>query len=114
LKLDQNYTTATAALLLALYIFIATPISYWHQHSGSCGNNNNSKQNSLVIKISGSNEVVNCKICSHHYSASANDAIIVDLFPDVYTIQHREFYLLKSPSNSGYIQSNKGPPPVLA
>lgn len=97
--------------MLVLYAFIATPVSYWHHHKNTWGKNN-TEQHSQVAKKSNLVTDANCKICSHHYSVSADDAITVYFYPINFLNTFSDFYTLKRIANPGYGQSNKGPPVV--
>ena len=109
MRIKGKYKTIIAAILLVLYAFTATPVSYWHHHKSIC-EKNNTKQHSQVVE--GSNGVVdaNCKICSHHYSIALNDAITVYISPITFFNKGSDFHLIKKITNPGYGQSNKGPP----
>ncbi len=97
------------AFLLALYAFIATPVSYWHHHQTN-GEQSVIEQHSQKVSNSTVENEANCKICSQHYSESVNDAIIIDIPPFQYRSRHRECDLLKILPDPGYNLSNKGPP----
>lgn len=109
LRLKRNHKTILTAFLLTLYAFIATPVSYWHHHKSTC-EKDNTEHHSNIIKKSIANSEANCKICSHHYSVSANDAITVYFSPVTFITTISDFNLLKKVANHGYRQSNKGPP----
>jgi transcription elongation factor Elf1 len=111
LKLKRNHKIFVAAFLLALYAFIATPVSYWHHHKSTCVDDG-TEQHSQVIKKNQSVDDANCKICSHHYSASINDAITIYFSPITIYSTFSDFYTVKKMANPGYGQSNKGPPSV--
>ena len=96
---------------MVLYAFIATPVSYWHHHKSFC-EKNNTKQSSQIAEESNEAVDANCKICSHHYSVSANDAITYYFSPINFINTFSDFYILKRIANPGYGQSNKGPPAV--
>jgi transcription elongation factor Elf1 len=112
LKLKSHHKTILAASLLVLYAFIATPVSYWHHHKSTC-EDNGTEQHSQVVKKSQSVVDANCKICSHHYSASINDASTVYFSPITIHSTFSDFYTVKKIANPGYGQSNKGPPSVV-
>lgn len=96
-------------LLVLLYVFIATPVSFWHQHKTD-REKNNTEQYSQTVKKAANPSHANCKICSHHYSVADNDAIIFS-FPELISFTPRNsFYTPKKITNPGYSQSNKGPP----
>lgn len=111
LKLVRNHKTAFAALLMALYVFTVTPVSYWHRHESNCNKYNAEQYADNVKKITASADI-NCKICSHHYSVIANDAISVYSSPVGFFNVYVDHCVLKKITNPGYCQSNKGPPAV--
>jgi len=109
LKFKTDHRIIIAALFLALYAFVATPVSYWHQHEGD----KDVKQTEQCSKTEKKYSIAvgdDCKICSHHYSVADNDAelfvfLFINYFPSLdYT------YPVSSISNPGYGESNKGPP----
>jgi len=111
LNLKRTYKTILAALLLALYAFIATPVSYWHQHNSNC-NKNEKDEHSQIVKKSSLDSDENCKICTHHYSVASNDATTfyfsgLDFYSSYYT-----FLSINNITNPGYSKSNKGPPAI--
>lgn len=113
LRLKRKYKTIIAALMLALYAFIATPVSYWHHHNFQSTPTSTNQHQQTIEKASVINADANCKICSHHYSVFNDDAIVLS----VPTIQQPSpfsiFYAVKDIPNPGYSQSNKGPPAIL-
>jgi hypothetical protein len=93
---------------LALYTFIATPVSIWHHHKAD---SSVLLSNEKAIKATTNNVAdANCSVCQHHYSTFDNDAVTyfqnlirpVKSFNTFYS-----FYLLPSTS---YSKLNKGPP----
>jgi hypothetical protein len=108
LKLKRNYRPLAAAFLLALYAFMATPVSFWHHHQ-----NNTRKQHTEQNVAAGEENTVvgiTCKICSHHYSVAANDAVTVYFAPVTFFNFFSDCYLLTHPTCPHYCQYNKGPP----
>jgi hypothetical protein len=111
LKFKRSHKTIVAAFLLALYAFTATPVSYWHHHKSAC-ETSNTDQHSEGVKKHNVTTDANCKICSHHYSVFANDAITVYFSPITLFNTVNDFGFLKKIANPGYGQSNKSPPAV--
>jgi hypothetical protein len=71
-----RYRQWSAALLLALYAFIAMPVQYWHIHpenskAAACHPADASK--GPRISPAGALQPDGCKICDHHYSAYYDD-----------------------------------------
>lgn len=96
-------------MLLALYAFIAAPVSLWHQHNGTSKKFSN-EQNIQSVKKAIASTDANCKICGHHYAAADNDAITTYSFPVSFLNSYSDFGVLQHITNPGYSQSNKGPP----
>jgi hypothetical protein len=113
LTIKRRYKTYISAFLLALYAFIATPVQFWHHHAYPVSSTtSNSKEKTSVTKSPANIFDSNCKICSHHYSVAANDAVTVYFSPIIFFNTLSVFYLLKKIANPGYGQSNKGPPAI--
>ena len=94
--------------MLALYVFIATPVSLWHHHKVQ------SPVASSVEKIikatTTNNSDADCPICHHGYSTFTDDAIAYSQSPIKQIRSSNTFYsflLLPSPAFS---KPNKGPP----
>ncbi len=109
---NKNHKTIVAAFLLALYAFMVTPVSYWHQHSIDSRAYAGEKQSNQVKNVSAAVDE-NCKICAHHYSVAANDAIIISFSPWMAFISYDDCYFQQRITNPGYNQSNKGPPALV-
>lgn len=97
--------------MLLLYLFVATPVQWWHQHS-ACASNGQSalEQKITTSKNSDLSFEENCRICSHQYALADTDAVwpvvaIIGLVntPENFCIQ--PFY-----NFSPDILFNKGPP----
>jgi hypothetical protein len=71
-----RYRQWSAALLLALYAFIAVPVQYWHTHPEE---RQVAAYHPADASVSASffqaheQLKVDCKICDHHYSAYYGD-----------------------------------------
>lgn len=107
----KTYKTLTAAFLLALYAFIATPVSFWHQHK-NCETSNPQTERQIFTKAVKTALDANCKICSHHYSVFADDAVTPVIYTGTYQSSFTDFFLIKDIPNPGYSHSNKGPPAI--
>jgi len=110
-QLKRNYTTIITACLLALYAFVAMPVSYWHQHK-TVSDKYPAAQQSKMVKKSTSAIDANCKICSHHYSVANNDAITLHFSTLSFFTLFNSFFILNTITNPGYSKSNKGPPAI--
>jgi hypothetical protein len=113
LAVKKRYKTYISVLLLALYAFIATPVQLWHHHVYAASSaSSNSKEETSVTKSPAKKFDTNCKICSHHYSVAANDAVTVYFPPVTFCNTVIDPYLLNKIANPVYGQSNKGPPAI--
>ena len=109
LILSKKYKIITTAFMLALYAFIATPVSYWHQHKKYDTSKAQIEQK-IYAKASKTVVDANCKICSHHYAVSNNDAVVLVIPAIKKGSSLIGFCLTKNILNPGYSHSNKGPP----
>jgi hypothetical protein len=110
---NQTYNTVISALLLTLYVFIATPVQLWHHHShepNSAANKSATNATTITIKETGQSGETYCQICSHHYSIYNNDAVpVFEIF--TYPIHSKEGYYALAVLLAPYFNStNKGPP----
>jgi hypothetical protein len=113
LTIKKRYKTYISAVLLALYAFIATPVQIWHHHAYTASSaSSNSKKETSVTESTAKHFDSNCKICSHDYSVSANDAVTVCFSPITFFNTFSDFYIFNKIANPDYGQSNKGPPAV--
>ena len=72
LKIQGSYKTLFAALLLALYIFVATPLQYWHQHSHSKVMLASSAEEDLLTFAELNPQTEDCSICDHYFAIHAS------------------------------------------
>jgi hypothetical protein len=112
LKLKRNHKTIITALLLALYAFMATPVSYWHHHKGNCAEQG-AAQHPQAVKKHTTGTSADCKICSHHYSPLANDAVVPEFAAFVHTTRYKQCCLPKRITRPGYTRYNRGPPALV-
>jgi len=113
----RKYHHFLAALLLALYAFIAAPVQLWHQHNNVVL----SSKNSAGVK-EGTNEAttfstsadlvvdVNCKVCSHQYAVYHSPVVIEVPVPLVQYLASLVNYPAATYLRPVYCTSNKGPP----
>jgi len=102
-----TYKRIVAAAFLLLYLFIAAPVSLWHQHT-AVKQEQNAAAKITAPKAAVQNE--DCKICQHTYTAYINDAVAcnvaaVFLFAPVYSDASSVISSF-APGNT----SNKSPP----
>jgi hypothetical protein len=113
------YKRTLAAIFLALYIFIATPVQLWHQHNYSTNaksysrtNNNNAA--TLAASQSADKSITeDCLICSHHYSVFIDDPVTVFVSAPEFSVPKYSGYCVPAPSFPVLSRSNKGPPALV-
>jgi len=111
----KKYKNIFGIFLMALYVFIATPVSYWHQHSSSFTprplSQSKKDSSSFSSKASDNNEVEeNCSICSHHYSTFVDDASFSFTLYYVSFASPEACYIQPFHTEPNLHYSNKGPP----
>jgi hypothetical protein len=112
LRFSKSHKNFLASLLLVLYAFIATPVSYWHHHT-SLSYNKNAGKTSFSVNVANASGDFDCEICSHHYLDAGNHAIAAFFTPPLFIKTVNSFYLLKKLPISVYRQFNKGPPSLI-
>lgn len=111
----KKYKSLIAAALLTLYVFIATPVQFWHHHSYAGADTASSLKLDGTQKIFSSDSSAkaledNCQICSHHYSIySKDDAAGFKIFNSPANSKEG-FYALAIPLAPYFNSTNKGPP----
>jgi hypothetical protein len=110
-----KYKKSAGLFLLALYFFIAAPVSLWHHHKtvSSRHESINSIYNTCLTDAEDINNEP-CNICTHHYADCLQTfAHFVDFIPSLTGIIHpvSDVSVIKVPI---YSLSNKGPPSGLA
>jgi hypothetical protein len=102
------YKTLTASLLLVLYIFILTPVGFWHHHGKNELTQKTNQSKTLLTEKS-----ADCSICSthfvayHYYPETFIEFLFINHVKGVsipFTLQNYSFTLFGI--------SNKGPPVV--
>ncbi len=103
-----------SATLLALYIFIATPVQFWHHHCFNTSSSTSKTKEAKKLSSSVSNNIdSNCAICSHHYSVYTELEMLVNEEPTF------EFSLLISTPRYSYLTISplrildRGPPALV-
>lgn len=114
LNIILRYKTFAAALLLAVYAFVATPVQLWHNHASaakSVSDKTSVQKQAATFSASytGTNDV-NCKTCSHNYSVFINDAVVLPAAPFKALKPGRQYYIFSIPSSPILHFTNKGPP----
>ena len=106
----QPYRIQLAALLALLYLFIVTPVQYWHRHESTVDAITPASQHGLP-ELTESD--ANCAICTHSYAVSSNDAVaMISTANFFYTVSH-SYDLLLLPTDGSNGCSNKSPPAAI-
>jgi hypothetical protein len=105
----STYRPVIAAMLLALYAFVVTPVKHWHRHASTASGTDltlYSKGNAIHAGKE------RCAICTHQYAACEEDLFFHwqsgSLFLGIITC----FYHQETTLSFALIYSNKGPPPA--
>lgn len=61
----STYRQIIAAILLALYVFIATPVEHWHHHAGAVSGTDLTVYPKAKVTSAGKEH---CTICAHQYT----------------------------------------------
>jgi hypothetical protein len=106
-----KYKNTAGLFLLALYFFIATPVSLWHHHQSVSSDfkSTTSTSNACFSNAEDSNNGP-CKICTHHYAdclQTATDFVAFAPLTNATIYNFSSVSLIKAPA---YSLSNKGPP----
>lgn len=110
MKVIRKYRNCTAAILLMLYAFIATPVQLWHHHHHSKDLQVISAKNIVVSKNANSTSEANCPICQHQYSIYNDDVISIAIQSVIILLSKQEHYNQQTISSFIFAFSNKGPP----
>jgi len=75
----KKYKFIFSIFLMSLYVFIATPVSYWHQHTSNEKQTEKKNVGNVFssFKLNPTNQSDadgDCSVCSHQYSAFIDDA----------------------------------------
>ncbi|THU40763.1 hypothetical protein FAM09_01215 [Niastella caeni] len=112
---SRTYKQYVAAILLALYAFIVTPVQLWHCHNAtttqSTGNSSDKKLDTVSATV-GFNTDSNCPICTYKFSTCNDDAVVPVVSPLPVTIVKNGYYYLPVILIRSFSLSNKGPPSI--
>lgn len=111
-KIIKKYNKCFGAILLALYLFIATPISFWHNHLNANEDNISQTISKLIFKKAAEKGFDSiCGICtSSHYSVFYNNDLTYLIRPLALYQVANDIPLIKLPFKNGLTAENKGPP----
>jgi hypothetical protein len=105
------YKAWIAYFLLSVYVFIATPVQFWHHHTYSSGDLiSHSKEERTVSKSDANTVDANCQICSHHFSEYAGDTPIIFVVVAPIEIATGNFSLQSIPTSPFFNYTGRGPP----
>ena len=110
---NLTYKKAFGAILLALYVFITTPVQVWHGHyhpSIKAAKSVTLENQEALTQQSNDSTDASCNICDHHYSVYVDDAIFIiqATFPKL--VAEEGNVICTIPSTPDFHFSNKGPP----
>jgi hypothetical protein len=111
----KKYKFIFSIFLMSLYVFIATPVSFWHQHAGFEKRIQNKSTGKAIasFKLNPANQSDtdgDCSVCSHQYSAFIDDAVLsFTLIPSSLNTPEG-CHILSFHDIPSIPQFNKGPP----
>lgn len=110
--LVRKYRQWIAAILLAVYAFIAAPVQWWHHHAPVEQMNGHEKklhqQFKAIAKAKSSPD--DCAICAHKYSTYFHYSFIPDIAPFYFHAITQPDRCSSLYSSSPFHFSNKSPP----
>lgn len=98
---------------MALYSFVATPVSFWHHHiypDTVASALSDKKETSSFSKSTSRFSEANCEICSHQYSTYNDGTFVLFAAPFFNNKVPEVFYYSSIPSAPLLAYFNKGPP----
>ena len=110
--LKGKYKTVVAVFMLALYAFIATPVSLWHHHKLNTTIVSKEQKLQAVQQNSKNICVENCPVCSHQYAVFTNAGATPKFSPISLLQAFKPFYLLQNIESPCFDKTNKGPPQI--
>lgn len=113
LKNNLTYKKAFGAILLALYVFITTPVQVWHghyHHSVTASKSVTLENQEAFTQQANDSIDASCNICDHHYSVYVDDAISIIQATLSNPLAEEANLISTIPSTPDFCFSNKGPP----
>jgi hypothetical protein len=108
LILNRSHKKILTAFVLALYVFIATPVSLWHHHKAQSPVASSIEK---ILKATTTNSSdTDCPICQHHYSTFTDDAITYSQSPIKQIRSFNTYYYSQHLPSPAFSKPNKGPP----
>jgi hypothetical protein len=114
----QSYRQWYGAILFVVYLFIATPVSFWHHHTAGISATHEKVPGAIEQKSyhdTNTHSVTEqCSICGHHYAVYADDAISPVVVPPlIHTGSPSDTYAYSNYSFLFETATNRGPPSSL-
>ncbi len=112
----KKYNSLFAIAFLALYVFIATPVNYWHSHSdaSNCHSlfKSTKKQKTTFSQLLEEKVEGNCQICSHQFSTYfCFDVLFIKFEITPIIIEKKQiFYFFSIPNFPFQGRCDRGPP----
>jgi hypothetical protein len=106
-----TYKYYIGAILLALYVFVATPVQVWHHHNAAHAAKQNSAHD-ILTQADGNQQDANCPVCSHKYSGYNDVAIVAFELSITITPVKNGLYQLSAVAAPAFSLPNKGPPSI--
>lgn len=110
---NLTYKKAFGAILLALYVFITTPVQVWHGHyhpSVTVARSENLQNQQAFTEQANDGIDASCNICDHYYSVYLDDAISIIQASLSNPLAEEANLICTIPSTPDFYFSNKGPP----
>ncbi|MFC0774171.1 hypothetical protein [Terrimonas alba] len=110
----RRYKHFLAAILLALYAFVATPVQLWHHHDDAstipAATSSRDTNNESISKAGNAASENSCPVCSHKYSTYSNEAVVSsESFLEIPAAKNG-YYCVPVISIPAFSLPNKGPP----
>jgi hypothetical protein len=113
LRQQSTYKNILAVIFLALYTFIATPVTLWHKHHNfSYTTATKEKAQATISKMEHASDG-ECSICSHEYTSYHYD--VFTFINSIVSIPHKPLYTrhtMALVTKTFLSLSNKGPPRI--
>lgn len=113
----RKYKILIAAVLLAFYAFLATPVQLWHSHNYAVNtqksDSTNDKKQITFSKSTDKSIESNCQICTHHFSTYYDDATTIFSATLIIALISQGNLYTKIPLDPIFYQANKGPPTLI-
>lgn len=110
----RKYKNFIAAILLAVYAFVAAPVQFWHLHNYPVTSKSQlssvEKETTSFATPTGKSVEGNCQICSYKYSTYSDDATVIFVALLFNATAKEGFYYNPIFLSPLFNFANKGPP----